>query len=497
MFTAECIDIIETHYEENTDWYHNNLEKVCFHALNNYIFPVAQWCLDKPSKTKINLDNVFGYLCQHGNLKAAQWLYKEYSEINVEHRNNFAFRYACIYGHVETAKWLYEVKPSMDISIYYDDAYRNAILNDRLDVVVWLHSLDKPFDITYSNYLLFTNLCTNLKINMAKYLYSYYPNIEINFKDIFAHLSFDKTIQDSPEKVIELFDWLLSLEKDKMLQSLNDSKVFESACSCQSTLLLKWLHKNNVFNNMLDDKFENGLEKVYHYLRLDYVLRAKVKNIQEIFDFFLNTTPHLFLKQIDNLYCKLYTDFFEYCITNTYLEECIKEYFNIIHWLENLKAIDYTTFTNNRIKTIVYCSRHSQNECLELLKKLHAFDSSIMFPKEIFNLIFSQNFFQLAVWLHQKYPQLVQAEFDNSTNVITNYSIQKFFFIGTINIKESNIEQCPICQEVACNLKTKCNHTFCTECLNNWFEFKEDDKFSCPTCRQDVDMHALYKIEAI
>jgi len=496
MFTAECIDIIETHYEENTDWYHNNFEKVCFHALNNYIFPVAQWCLDKPSKTKINLDNVFGYLCQHGNLKAAQWLYKEYSEINVEHRNNFAFRYACIYGHVETAKWLYDVKPSMDISIYYDDAYRNAILNDRMDVVVWLHSLDKSFDITYSNYLLFTNLCTNLKINMAKYLYSYYPNTEINFKDIFAYLSFDKTIQDSPEKVIELFDWLLSLEKDKMLQSLNESKVFESACSCQNTLLLKWLHKNNVFNNMLDDKFENGLEKLYQNLGVTCFLGGTTTKFYETFDFFINYTPHLFLKQIDDLYCKLYTDFFTRSMNTSKSEERTEEYFNIIHLLEKHKSIDYTKFTKQIIKTISFYTRSLQHECLELLKKIYAFDNSIIFPKEIFSKAFSHNFFQIAVWLCEKYPQLVQAEFNTDTKDIIQYSIQTIFFIGTI--KESNIEQCPICQEVACNLKTKCNHGFCTECLNNWFEYKdENNEFSCPTCRQDVDMHALYKIEAI
>lgn len=51
----------------------------------------------------------------------------------------------------------------------------------------------------------------------------------------------------------------------------------------------------------------------------------------------------------------------------------------------------------------------------------------------------------------------------------------------TDNIGSSNDETCCICLDNKCDVVTKCNHTFCYECLSKNYE-KKDQK--CPLCRQ-------------
>ena len=45
-------------------------------------------------------------------------------------------------------------------------------------------------------------------------------------------------------------------------------------------------------------------------------------------------------------------------------------------------------------------------------------------------------------------------------------------------------DTCTICLQEECKTKTKCNHYFHNECLENWL--KEDKNYSCPNCRKDL-----------
>ena len=49
-----------------------------------------------------------------------------------------------------------------------------------------------------------------------------------------------------------------------------------------------------------------------------------------------------------------------------------------------------------------------------------------------------------------------------------------------------NGEECSICLEIInpehkCN--TECDHSFCKQCLDNWFDL---NKLSCPLCRKNI-----------
>jgi lipopolysaccharide biosynthesis glycosyltransferase len=60
-----------------------------------------------------------------------------------------------------------------------------------------------------------------------------------------------------------------------------------------------------------------------------------------------------------------------------------------------------------------------------------------------------------------------------------------------IYINEKELENCPICNDMKCNIKTKCIHTFCEDCLEIWL----NNKRSCPYCREELFNSKFYCIE--
>ena len=60
-----------------------------------------------------------------------------------------------------------------------------------------------------------------------------------------------------------------------------------------------------------------------------------------------------------------------------------------------------------------------------------------------------------------------------------------------IYINEDKLENCSICYEVKCELKTKCEHTFCEKCLETWL----NNNTSCPFCRENLSNSSFYCIK--
>ncbi len=52
-------------------------------------------------------------------------------------------------------------------------------------------------------------------------------------------------------------------------------------------------------------------------------------------------------------------------------------------------------------------------------------------------------------------------------------------FTGKQQDQKQETSECPICYDTKPEITTTCNHSFCNECLNKWFETHS----SCPLCR--------------
>ena len=67
---------------------------------------------------------------------------------------------------------------------------------------------------------------------------------------------------------------------------------------------------------------------------------------------------------------------------------------------------------------------------------------------------------------------------------IINGKITSFQIIKTLNllsetISVNEIKECAICYIEQSNIITNCNHEFCYQCLNSWYNINEN----CPYCR--------------
>ena len=82
-------------------------------------------------------------------------------------------------------------------------------------------------------------------------------------------------------------------------------------------------------------------------------------------------------------------------------------------------------------------------------------------------------------------PILVQSMLRSSTP--QSFDIQTVAPISNDSVKEEDL--CPICFDKLSTIryrrKTTCGHTFCSECLQEWFHKKKN----CPVCVQSFEIH--------
>lgn len=56
-------------------------------------------------------------------------------------------------------------------------------------------------------------------------------------------------------------------------------------------------------------------------------------------------------------------------------------------------------------------------------------------------------------------------------------------YLTSLNKEEQDdYNECTICMEKKCEVKTSCNHIFCVICINKWYE----DHDTCPICRTNL-----------
>ena len=120
--------------------------------LNGY-FEISEWFLNN-AMCDDDISWVFGYFCENGNLKIAQWLLERKPDINISARNERAFVWACHQGHTEVAQWLQSLRPWLYKIIKFNYTLKSIVhtiltphINtkkeqhfQRRKYLVWLHS---------------------------------------------------------------------------------------------------------------------------------------------------------------------------------------------------------------------------------------------------------------------------------------------------------------------------------------------------------------------
>ena len=97
--------------------------------------------------------------------------------------------------------------------------------------------------------------------------------------------------------------------------------------------------------------------------------------------------------------------------------------------------------------------------------------------EEAFRWTCQHGHIQVAQWIQSLYSNKYIIVVKN--NQITNHTIIQTLLKSNTVLHLEQLDNCPICIELLCNLKTCCNHTFCESCIQTWF----NNNKTCPYCR--------------
>ena len=345
---------------------------------------------------------------------------------------NLVFVYLCRDNYLDIAKWLYEYKQRF---------------NDKKKKKHWYSYLCKKKINIPDNDEIYTDAfqyaCTNGNIDIAKWLLEIRPNIKTsNINHIFNLTSISGQLS--------VLKWLLSIF-DNINISYNNEIIFRNVCNEGNLQIAKWLysikpdidisvHDEIIFRTICASNF---LNMVIWLLRIKPDINISIYDELPFISACLNN--HLRLAK-----CLLsIKPTIDVNINNDYIFQnvCEKGHLNVIKWLISL---------NRNINIYANGDRAFYSACR---------NNHIMVVKFLRFLKPSYFFFTL------------------NYNKIASYYVFKRLNISTTVKRMNEIKMCNICYGNS-NVITKCNHTFCCNCINNWFTIKN----TCPCCRRIIDI---------
>lgn len=347
------------------------------------------------------------------------------------------FSKSCISGNLKLAKLLYTIYP-ICINTDFSTIFPECALHGRLHVLRWLYKIEKENDYNNS----FINACSNGHIYVLEWL------LELEHIDKFY--------------ILEGFH--IACEKD-------DTKTI--------TFLLNNCHRclatrnivttlNSIFDivNHREDKSSMDIIIDTIYLRndLDDIFMTFYKN-HDIAKYILERYKDLRLD---------YTYLFNYYINLQYNDLCS---FIVYNHLDKISLPISEGI--ELIKKIVFNLEYYKN--LELLDLLYKINPAYLDPicDTLFINVCTRQYTEVAIWLTSIYPDKYIIVCDNSV-IIEFYIIEYLSRTGTISLQ--TIDTCSICMLETSDTLTNCNHQFCYNCINQWYNTKKN----CPMCRTEL-----------
>jgi hypothetical protein len=160
---------------------------------------------------------------------------------------------------------------------------------------------------------------------------------------------------------------------------------------------------------------------------------------------------------------------------------CVNNDFELINFFLLLKPINEIFTDCNSIFGDVCAS--GLCEMAQYLIKLNSNIDITSNNHYAFTNACNNNHWQVVCYLMLLKPELYYACLDE-TNKIISYDITKILIIDNYNIFPYDMDDsiCVICYKSKSNIKTKCEHLFCHDCLKIWY-LKNN---SCPCCRKTI-----------
>ena len=366
--------------------------------------------------------NLFEKACKGKNLELTMWIYSQ-GGIDIHNNSDSPFRIACG-SYLETAKWLY-LFGEIDIHSNHEAPFHEACEKGKLVNAQWIYSLGGVDIHTFEEYA-FRIACESGHLSIAKWLYSL-GGVNVN---ILEEYSFVNACINGNLAVAK---WLYHIAPINV--NAQDNTAFISACEWGEVEIVKWL--------ISLDKYD-----INYYDDLPFRIACASGN---------GDIAKLLLEKCDTINVSALNDY-------AFIQACIGGHLDIAQWLYYNFDVDIrnnddeafrvtcdsyipNTWSRNRLRTIEW-----------LAHEVHDYDYTLVIDKVIPKITDSLLYYkEQKMW----------------STIIAQHEIEKN--------ERLQVENCCICYESG-NIMTHCNHSYCIDCLVEWFLKKRE----CAYCKEDI-----------
>lgn len=346
------------------------------------------------------------------------------------------------------------------------------------------------------NYQIENNILQIINVNKIKNIIS---KIDFSFNTVFydgLKLYFIKTFEEEVKNKIGYFLYQPELENRCVCCIRNDNNL--------QNRFEKYSERGFKFENICPLCLTNPNKKI---LTLEHILICVFKKLQLRYDIYFHKLT------IDKTFIKILNQMEEREEIMKNLRELMKENKN------NSYFYGFILMFNNFFEEVKFNPRLINNEksYLELIllnlgkigltslfKDIYSYYYSLYpnkkFEKKVLNIVCDENNITTAEYLMSLNPKIslkIQGDF------IYNFEIKSLFtcFLENKNIndliegiKNSKIfdgnDECIICKKNNTDISLECNHSFCGNCISEYFQLKQNkkEKLQCPICRSEVEL---------
>lgn len=419
-----------------------------------------------------------------------------------------AFRLACQNNHLEIAQWLLSVKPSINVHAHQEYAFRSICRQGHLNVAKWLLSVRPNINVVAANHGAFRLACKNGHLQTAKWLFSLYDNEIAHQKNMLIAVRHGAFMDACKGGHLHVAKWLYrQLKHRRMLnhisiQTWND--MFDFACKNGHLFMAQWLWKINAAINPQSNRhcaFICACEEG-HMRTAKWVISVSNKQTlssEHVNDAFILACRNGHLKMVKWIYNMWPTRI----NANSNLGEgetclyfaCLGGYTDIIEWLVKQKRLNINVAKNHGLYFTMACEG-GHLEVAKLLLRIAPDEIDITNRQDLsFRMACFKGHWEIAKWLESLRPDIYKVLPITAASMrvrrgrgIPFKILQRLPISGTTHSSILVSEPCPICSEAVCQVMTECMHSFCEECMTNWWNASsQSNSRACPYCREPIE----------
>jgi ankyrin repeat protein len=383
-----------------------------------------------------DFQKLFKYFCKNGHLEYIHKLILSKPEINAGYDYDQLFIIACEYGHLHIVEQLFLYKPDID-NYTANDAFIAACENGYLEIAQRLIVILTNINMCIEHDFPFVVACENGHFEIVEWLLIKNPDI--------CHIAdgFDAACNHGHLKIAQfLNDICPPISKHE-----DFNNTFITSCHCGQIKIAQWMLPILIANNSNSTVTDTIKEACCNACGGGHLHIAK---------WFLLNYPNI---NISN---------------GTFNIACYFGHLPVIEWI-------LQKFPNIHITEEAF-SLACENDKIIVAKWLLQNKPDIPILDDHFKYACRSGQIEMAQWLQSLNPdKYVILNYDNVTMEIT-YKINKALVKHPKILYFNHLDNCFICDETVCQVKTHCNHMYCEKCLITWLSRNP----LCPYCRSNL-----------